>query len=1152
MSSLEEILIRIKAQDLVSDVTKGIENNAESMSSKISSSVSSMNTAFLNLRITADGFFSSLTGGKSAADVIFGTSSKAETNKVLLNNMTETAAGAEQLYKTVDSVTDNSLTSMQELIPAMNAFKAATGASDAEMNNITSGMANFGAAVLAQTGSTERAQTAMMDLSKGIKGAFASLDQYGVSEDALMRTGLWTGKEDDVEGYMAAVTEVIGSTEELMNTNEGLDAQIGKAFSRAGKKIGNEFLPIIKDVKRGFLDLDNSMGGNLTAGILVAVEGIDMLSQSFYNVSNIIEGANNVKKAWSSVTDVLSDVRDSAKKAMSTLSGLGKSMPEGVDLSKPTNPMNGPQQIAMELDGKEQLDGWNDYFRSIDEEEVMVDKVNTKTESLGKKTDKLGKETQKVNNSKKSTSKMSKLGGLIPKGTGASAAEGAAEAGTASAGLSGLSASISAMIAPILALAAVVAVIIAVVAALVAEALIFARGIAELIKALGFSKLNIKPSIEGIKQIGEAIWELAKVMGAMTIASAISIVSQGFAAFGVGVGTIQQSAANIKKMIPLLNQLGALPTVSPTIAEKLKSISDGVKAIADTVSSMTTISVGVWIGGFVDKITGGSITNLTNAKDSLKKAIPILNEFKDIDGVDESVGTKLKTIGDGLKGASDALSALADISWTEATGWLVGLDDSMESLSTAHDQLKNAADVLSTFGDLPEIPAGAKERLTSTANALKSVKTSIDTLNKIDVNTLDMEDKVEKIQTAKDGLTRIARELRYLGGMPQVPANVKTRLDLVKNGLIGLNSAVKTVGNVSEIPEDAVGKISTNVSRLRGIAVELRYLGGMAQVPANVSTRVNMAKRGVIALNSGVLSLRNLTSVDGNAVNKVHRGVDAVKKVAKELDGLKGTGIGNARSIINTVNNALKSLNNTLRAAKGVRANSTNIGKSIVNGVKAGMASLNSSVMALVNEAMSNFRSASVSGGRTAGTEATNGFKYKFKPSTVVKDEMNYMTQAVKNGSGGFLSAMAQVASDAVQTFKTNMGQASPGHVARSMGQEMVWASEAVQNKSGILIKTVAGTARKVVDAWGNPTLNVGSNGLSKAIKSPNLNVIHDLSNNRGVNGSKKDGDVTIVNVNEGAIPVDARNMTTTEAQQLLILALEGLGIWNNKDIKGV
>lgn len=137
---------------------------------------------------------------------------------------------------------------MQQVIPALNAFKAATAANEQQLNATAPGVAQFGSFVYAMTGSAAKAETAMFDLSKGIKGAYASLDQYGITEDALMRTGLWTGKTDDVEGYIAAVNQVTGSTDELMGTFTGLQATVGKIFSIAGKQLGQDVLPVLKKI----------------------------------------------------------------------------------------------------------------------------------------------------------------------------------------------------------------------------------------------------------------------------------------------------------------------------------------------------------------------------------------------------------------------------------------------------------------------------------------------------------------------------------------------------------------------------------------------------------------------------------------------------------------------------------------------------------------------------------------------------------------------------------------------------------------------------------------------------------------------------------------------------------------------------------------
>ena len=358
----EEILLTLNGKDNASQMFSNVDSNAKSMAASINSALSSINNGMLNLGAVTDNLMQGLTG-KSALDNIFGTTSKAETNSVLLKNMLDDAEkNYDSFYKKVDETTDASLTSMQELIPALKAFKSATGATDKEMTNVTDEIANFGAAVLAQTGSTDLAQQSMMDLSKGIKGAFASLDQYGITEAALKRTGYWNGDEKDVEGFMKAVDKVTGSTEELMQTNTGLDALIGKSFSRAGKKIGNEFLPFIKDIKRGFIDLDNELGGSLAASMLVVSGGIETANTAFWNISTTVNGIRDLSDAFSTLTSMIKGAGDAAEttgdaiNAISNASDIGSGLAgaagaagAGADFAKgASKSMGGASNIALE------------------------------------------------------------------------------------------------------------------------------------------------------------------------------------------------------------------------------------------------------------------------------------------------------------------------------------------------------------------------------------------------------------------------------------------------------------------------------------------------------------------------------------------------------------------------------------------------------------------------------------------------------------------------------------------------------------------------------------------------------------------------------------------------------------------------------------
>ena len=236
--------------------------------------------------------------GKSIWDTIYDTSKRAETNKILLKNMADQSVAYDTLYNTIDSTTDQSLISMQQLIPALNGIKAATGSNASTINDVTPKVAQFGQYVLALTGSSAKAESAMFDLSKGIKGAYASLDNYGITEDALMRTGLWTGKEDDVIGYMNAVEQVTGSTDELMGTTQGLEALMGKAFSRGGKRIGEDLLPMVKQLLTGFMQLDTQTDGWLSTMMLMGGGALTGLTTFLSTAGQVINGFKMMKEAY--------------------------------------------------------------------------------------------------------------------------------------------------------------------------------------------------------------------------------------------------------------------------------------------------------------------------------------------------------------------------------------------------------------------------------------------------------------------------------------------------------------------------------------------------------------------------------------------------------------------------------------------------------------------------------------------------------------------------------------------------------------------------------------------------------------------------------------------------------------------------------------
>jgi len=137
-------------------------------------------------------------------------------------------------------------------------------------------IAAFGEHVQLLTGSEERARSAMYDLSKGFKGGFSSIDQYGISEETLKRYGFDPAKakkgQETVGNYLRAVGQIIKAdkpNELLTETTEGGLAQLRKRVNAAGKQIGQVFMEPVADLANFYTRIDKQSKGVLTKGIIL-------------------------------------------------------------------------------------------------------------------------------------------------------------------------------------------------------------------------------------------------------------------------------------------------------------------------------------------------------------------------------------------------------------------------------------------------------------------------------------------------------------------------------------------------------------------------------------------------------------------------------------------------------------------------------------------------------------------------------------------------------------------------------------------------------------------------------------------------------------------------------------------------------------------
>ena len=1299
MATAEEIMLTFFGKDEVSNVAKNIDKNVQSMGSRALTAGNDINSGLLQVSSGLDSMVSKVNGGKTAMDNIFGTSSKAETNSVLLKMMSSTSEAASKLNQHVDDVTNSSLVSMQSLIPAMNAFKTATGATDQQIYDATEAMAGFGAKVLAQTGSTELAETAMMDLSKGIKGACASLDQYGITVDALKSTGLWDGDENDIEGYMAAVQQLTGDTKELMETNEGLDKQLEKQFSSAGKKLGNEFLPGIKDAKRALIDLNKATGGGLFAGILGVTAVVDTAStwgQTITNMANGVkslqEGVGGLKSVWESVTsavkgteaavegvadatNTVSNVSDIAAGGAQVAGGVTESKASigatgaeaGLsafdalkkdndkyreeagtllkDLEKNGELGNKVQNTSNKVYSKDLLkspkgikdqvsDGWDssiinrikNYSKS---QEEISDALDTAIDGVDIVADK----SKSMKKSGQAMEGLGEVAGMIPAGVGAEAAAGATEATVASAGLSGLGASISSMLAPLLTIAAVVAIMIPVVVALAAEALIFIRALAEVFKALNFDKLDLSGDIDGLKQIGVAIWELCKAMAAVVATSWLTMVYQGISAIMLFNDPIKVAVDELKKTATLVKGFADI-TIPENVPGNLQALSTSLGAVAKAMWSLESVGVSV-LAGSVLTLNGylGTLSqNLGVAKRELSESAKQINSMSELDTIDEGVASKLEAVTSSLANVGKAMGALSDVNWDINMGNIVNLGGAFGTITShledAKDEIIKAAPVINQFSSLPDIDQSAGEKLKKVSDGIKNVADSLKNLNGLSksmggdngaLGTILKKLQIgESIRAAKSALTDAAKQLQGLNDLPDIPDGIKTKLSkigsttaTVINTLkpltsiqnMNVNSAgiaskvaqaryaisnsaihLASLAGISTIPDDVptklskvgstaatlintlkpltsiansevnAGAINTKVAQARyaisNAATHIASLAGISTIPENIGETLNRVSTSARQVATAATNLNTIPVVTATSAN-IMLAVTAIKTAITQLNSLSGTTLnGGIGALLTSVTNALNQLKTTLYAmSSGFYSAGANIGLSIVNGVNTGLAPLSGITIARVASATNSAVGTGRSGGAKIGRAVTQGFKQNLKMAQAMKQEMSYVTQAVNNGISAAKTAARNGAQDVVAEFKRGIETGSPGAMAWATYDEMNYINDFIVSEGKNVVASAKRLGQNIVTGFGNPSLNVG---LGSVPTDYNLEQLHGMRTLTSTAQWGKSIQNVELHIHEGAVQLDARNLTTRESKQIMINALEGLDAVTNINIKGI
>jgi len=470
-------------------------------------------------------------------------------------------------------------------------------------------------------------------------------------------------------------------------------------------------------------------------------------------------------------------------------------------------------------------------------------------------------------------------------------------------GLKGFGKALLGLVPDIIMAAAAVAVIIAVIFALAAEVIVLTKGIQMLIDAMDFGGIDLSDDIDGLKKLKEAMWEIAQIMGAMAISNVANAVTQftgGVLNLAVSLKTIKDA---YKKVAEALKDIAGMEDINQTGLDKLKKISEALKAVGDSMSALNQLSGGMnisnAINGFVAWLTGGEadpVANIDTVINKIKDIAPKLDGLKNLPDIDGSGVEKIRKIGDAMKSLSDAMTSMQGYSGGFLGGimdwWNGDLSAQVEKAITQINQVGQKFSMLGTY-TIPDM-----SWVQRAATGMQYLKSAMDVMNGyagMQINT----EVPALIGRAVTAVKMVAQQLQGLQG---------TELGDINTVLSQIQQAVEQMKATLAAANFTAEGVNIGTSLVTGVQSGLAGLPGVVGDASNqaVSTADGILPPGMGNVASNAtnsfrdnLKLADIASQEMNyAVQAINNGsgalaqaaADAARKAVEAAKGAAGVG----------------------------------------------------------------------------------------------------------------------------------------------------------------------------------------------------------------------------------------------------------------------
>ena len=450
-------------------------------------------------------------------------------------------------------------------------------------------------------------------------------------------------------------------------------------------------------------------------------------------------------------------------------------------------------------------------------------------------------------------------------------------------GLKGFGRNLLALVPDILMASAAVAVIIAVVFALAAEVIVLTKGIQMLVDAMKFGDIDLSDDIEGLKKLGQAMWEIAGIMGAMAIANVANIATQvtgGVLNLAVSLTTIKDA---YQKVVNAVKEISSMGDIDQGGLDKLKKMGEALKSLGEASAGLQQINgdmnVGSAINNFVAMLTGGeadigaNIDTLINKINEIAPKLDALKNLPDIDsaGVDkirkfgevmQSIGqtaTSMQGIQGGVVGSfmdwwqgdivaqvdkaiqaiqqiAPKLQGLADIQIPDLSG--------VQRVGVGLSYLKGATDQLMTFTGFV-VPPDVATNVGNAVTAIKNVATQLQGLQGTNVG--DVATILTSIQTAIEQIKATLASANFNAEGVNIGNSLTTGVQSGLSGLPGVvndasNNAVNTARGTLTSGMQSAGSESVNSFRSGIQGMSDAMSSEMSEVQSAISSGLSAAQ----------------------------------------------------------------------------------------------------------------------------------------------------------------------------------------------------------------------------------------------------------------------------------------------------------------------